>query len=1030
MRKFLLIAWLLCLCGVAYAQQTVRGRITSQEDGSGVPGATISVKGNATLATATDAEGNFQLNLPTGNETLVVTYIGYLTQEVAVNGRTQLNVALRADTKALEEVVVIGYGVQEKKLVTGATTQVKGEDLQKQNTTNALQALQGQTPGVQIASSSGQPGEGMRVLIRGVGTIHGTSPLYVVDGVITGDISYLNPADIESIDVLKDAASAAIYGSQAANGVVLVTTKQGRSNQPTRTTFDTYYGIQNLARKARVLDAKEYASIMNEAAINSGNLPWFTNEEIATLPVNTNWIDEMFVKDAVTQNYSLGVSGGSQSSIFSTSLAYTGQEGIVGGRKLSNYERYNFRINTEHTMLKDVLKLGQHLNFAYVNNNGIGVGNQYNNTLRAAFNTSPFVPMYDEEGNFFDNSESTWNSGEANPYALMVYGNQNRRNNQRLIGDVYLVLEPIKNLRFRTSLGIDYYANESRSYLPIYSLSAYSFSDYTRASQSMNKGRTLMFDNLLSYGFTLGENHNLEVMAGSSAFQTLGSGINGSNRNLVIGDLRYAWLSNATNTEGVPNMTLGGGPTDEDKRLSYFGRVSYNFKETYLLNATFRADGSSRFLDRWGYFPSVSVGWVLTNEQFLSGTQDWLSFFKLRASWGQVGNLNAGFFQYLAPVTFTNTNYVFGPDPANPTSGDVLTPGAYTSRLGNPNLKWETSEQTNIGFDARFLNGKLDFNFDWYTKTSKDWLIEAPILATAGALPPYINGGNVQNRGVEVALTYNSNLGALNYRIGVNGAYNKNEVGEIPTADKIIHGAINQLYDNAPEFYRAQNGYPIGYFWGYKTAGIFQTEAEVNAYTSNEGTLIQPTAQPGDVRYVDVNGDGQINEQDKTMIGNPNPKFTFGFNISADYKGFDFSLQATGVAGNQLVQSYRNQANPLANYTAAILDRWHGPGTSNTVPRVTQDSRNWTNFSDLYIQDGDFLRISTVTVGYNLGQLLKQNARARQFRIFASVLNLYTFTNYDGMDPEIGYTDGFAQGVDVGYYPRPRTMMLGANVRF
>ncbi|ALI98237.1 SusC/RagA family TonB-linked outer membrane protein [Rufibacter tibetensis] len=1027
MRKYLLLTWLLCLCGVAFAQQTVRGRVTSQEGGDAIIGATISVKGNASLATGTDVEGNFQLNLPTGNETLVITYIGYVTQEVAVNGRSQVNVVLKTDAKALEEVVVIGYGVQQKKLVTGATVQVKGDDLQRQSTTNALQALQGQTPGVQIASSSGQPGEGMRVVIRGLGTIANASPLYVVDGVITGDINYLNPADIESIDVLKDAASAAIYGSQAANGVVLVTTKQGKTDQPAQITFDTYYGVQNVARKARLLDAREYAGIMNEAAVNSGKAPYFNNEQLNTLPVNTDWMDEMFVKDAVTQNYSLGVSGGTQMSTFSTSLAYTGTEGVVGGKSLSNYERYNFRINSEHKLLKDVLRFGQHLTFAYVNNNGIGVGNQYNNTLRGAFNTSPFVPMYDAEGNFWNNdgkAAPVWYSGEANPYAQMVYGNQNRRNNQRLLGDVYMVVEPIKNLRFRTSLGVDYYANESRSYTPIYTLSAFSFSNFTQVNQSMGKGRTLMFDNTLSYGFNIGANHNLEVMAGSSAFQFLGSGINGSNRNLNIGDIRYAWLSNATNTEGAPNMTVGGGPTDEDKRMSYFGRVSYNFKETYLLNATFRADGTSRFLNRWGYFPSVSAGWVLTNEEFMSSTADWMSFLKLRASWGQVGNLNGGFFQYLAPVQIRNTNYIFGP-----TEG-MLTPGSYSSRLGNPDLHWETSEQTNVGFDARFLNGKVDFNFDYYIKTSKDWLIVAPILATAGAEAPFINGGNVRNSGVEVALAYNSSIGAFNYRVGVNGAYNKNRVGEIPSADGIIHGATNQLFDNAPEFYRAQNGFPIGYFYGYKTAGIFQSEAEVAAYRSAENGLIQPNAQPGDVRYVDVNGDGIITELDKTNIGNPNPEYTFGLTFSGDYKGFDFSFLASGVAGNQIVQSYRNHANPLANYTARILDRWHGPGSSNTMPRVTEDARNWTNFSDLYVQDGDFLRISNVTIGYNLGQLMKQSSRARQFRVFASVLNLYTFTKYDGMDPEIGYTDGFAQGVDVGYYPRPRTMMVGANLRF
>ncbi|WP_347158584.1 SusC/RagA family TonB-linked outer membrane protein [Pontibacter chitinilyticus] len=1016
---------LCCLCGTVYAQQVVRGRVTSQADGTGLPGVSVRVKSDPSKGTASDVEGNYQLEVPAGDVTLVYSFTGFKPQEVPVNNRSVIDVALGEDVQALEEVVVVGYGTQQKKLVTGATTQVSGEDIQKQSTTNALQALQGQAPGVQIASTSGQPGEGMRVIVRGLGTVGNAGPLYVVDGVLTGDISYLNPADIASIDVLKDAASAAIYGSQAANGVVLITTRQGKSGQPAKITFDTYYGLQNIARKADMLNSSEYAAIMNEAAVNSGKLPYFTNEQIGAMGEGTNWMDEMFVKNAVTQSYTLGVSGGSENSTFSTSLGYTSQEGIVGGKSLSNYERYNLLINSEHSLYKDVIKVGEHLTFAYINNNGIGVGNQYNNSLRGAFNTSPFVPMYDENGNFYDNSNSTWNTGEANPYAQMVYGNQNKRNNQRLLGDMYLLVQPLKNLRFRTSIGLDYGANESRSFAPTYTLSAYAFNNTTRVNQSLGKGRTLLWDNLLTYNFNLNEDHAFEVMVGTSAYQNDGSSIYGSNTDLVFNDLEHAWLSNSTNSLGAPYMSVTGSPYPQDRRMSYFGRLNYNYKETYLLNTTFRADGSSRFAkgNRWGYFPSVSAGWVISNESFMQDTQDWMSFFKLRASWGQVGNQNINFFQYLAPVAFAYTNYTFG------TKEGVLTPGAYPSRLGNPDVRWETSEQTDIGFDARFLNSKLDVNFDWYDKTTKDWLIEAPILATAGAAPPFINGGDVKNTGVELGLTYNDNIGEFNYSVGVNGAYNKNKVGRIPTADGIIHGEANQLFDNSLEFYRAQNGYPIGYFWGLQTAGIFQNEEEVATYRSPDGGQLQPNAEPGDVKYVDQNGDGIINDQDRTIIGNPNPDYTFGLTLSADYKGFDFSLLASGVAGNQIVQSYRNQANQYANYTSAILDRWHGPGSSNTMPRVTEDARNWTNFSDLYVHDGDFLRISNLTVGYDFGKMIKKSYLS-QVRIYASVQNLYTFTKYEGMDPEIGYSIGFSQGVDLGYYPRPRTVMIGANLKF
>ena len=1014
---------LLVLNHPSFAQQRqVIGRVTGTSNGQPIPGVVIKVKGK-TGGAATDQNGAYSIQAQAG-DVLQFSSIGFTTKEATVAATGNINVSLAEDNQELEEVVVVGYGVQQKKLVTGATVQVKGETLQRQSTTNALQGLQGQTPGVQIASTSGQPGEAMRVTIRGLGTIGNSGPLYVVDGVLTGDITYLNAADIESIDVLKDAASAAIYGSQAANGVVLVTTRTGKRGQQAAITFDAYAGIQNVAKKTDMLNASEFASIMNEAAINGGKQPIFTNDQILAYGEGTNWLDQMFVKDALTQNYSLGASGASDVSVFSTAFSYTSQEGIVGGKDLSNYERYSFRINSEHNFYTDILKIGQHLTYTDINNNGIGVGNQYNNALRGAFNTSPFVKMYDENGNFFDNSSSSWNNGEANPYAQMVYGNQNRRNNQRLLGDVYLTVEPIKNLKFRTSLGMDYNAAESRSFVPIYQLSIYAYNLTTRASQSMNKGKSLIWDNLLSYKFNVNNDHELEVMAGSSAYQADGSNIFGTNTNLIFEDLDHAWLSNATG-KNIAGISLGGAPYDEDRRMSYFGRLNYNYKQTYLLNATFRADGSSRFSsqNRWGYFPSISAGWVATNEKFMEGQRSWLDFFKLRASWGQVGNQNIAAFQYLAPITLSNTNYIFGPEEG------TLVPGAYPSRIANPGLKWETSEQSNIGFDANILKGMLSINFDWYQKTTKDWLISAPILATAGADAPFINGGNVKNTGVELAITFKNKVGDFNYSIGVNGAYNKNTVGNIPTADGIVHGLTNQLFDNAQEFYRAQSGFPIGYFWGLKTNGIFQNEVEVQAYQAN-GRQIQPTAAPGDVRYVDLNGDGTIDGADRTMIGNPNPDYTFGITLSGDYKGFDFSVVASGVAGNDIVQSYRNQANPYGNYTSRILDRWRGEGSSNTTPRVTEDNRNWTNFSDLYVQSGDYLRISNVTLGYDLGRVFKKSY-LKQVRLYASALNLYTFTKYDGMDPEIGYgSEGFSSGVDVGYYPRPRTFMFGANFRF
>ncbi len=1010
--------WLASVCfflvGLASAQaqkQVVSGKITDAT-GAALPGVSILVKGT-TFGTSADVDGNYSLQA-SPDDVLVLTFIGYKSKEVVVGNQTQLDVTMEEDISTLQEVVVVGYGEQKKALNTGANLQVKGEDLLKQSSTNALQALQGQAPGVQITSTSGQPGEAMKVTIRGVGSNVGNNPLYVVDGVIVSDITYLNNGDIASLTVLKDAASAAIYGSQASNGVVLITTKKGKSGRA-QVTFDSYYGIQNVAKKVDLLNAKEYAVIANEAAVNSGNSPVYSNAQIDSLgSAGTNWMDKMFVKDAVTQNYSIGVSGGNETSVYSSSLSYLSQAGIVGGKDLSNYKRYNFRFNSEHKLFKDVVTVGENMNFAFVDNHGIGVGNQYNNSLRGAFQTTPLLKD--------DKADTVGMFNQANPYYQMVYNNQSRNKTQRVIGNVYFQVEPIKNLKFRSSLGIDYSSSDGQAYRPEFKLSIYSFNNNPQVSQSTSKKQAILWDNLLSYGFTLAAKHRFDVMAGTSVYKYSGSFLNASRTGSVFNDVEHAWVNNGTSS----TATATGGADDPDHRLSFFGRLNYNFEETYLFNATFRADGSSKFAkgNQWGYFPSVSAGWVITNESFMDNTSNWLNSLKLRASWGQVGSQSTPAFQYQSPIRFTNTYYIFG------NAEGTLTPGSYPSRLSNPDLKWETSEQTDIGFDAAFLNGRFNVNLDWYIKTNRNWLINPPILATAGADAPYINGGGVTNKGIELALAYNNSLGDLNYRIGVNGAYNKNTVSNIPNADGIIHGQQFQIYDNSPEFNRASNGYPVGYFWGYKTNGLFQTEADVASYTSNEGTLLQPSAKPGDVRYVDVTGDGVIDESDKTMIGNPNPKFTFGFSVGADYKGFDLSIQASGVTGNQIVQSYRSPSNKYANYTTEMLDRWHGAGTSNRIPRVTETGENWANFSDLYVHDGDYLRINNVTLGYDLTKIIKQNYLT-QCRLYVSALNLFTFTKYNGMDPEIGYgPDAFTSGVDVGYYPRPRTYMVGLNVKF
>jgi TonB-linked SusC/RagA family outer membrane protein len=1045
----------------------VNGTILSQRTSEPIPGATITVKKTSRSAVS-DMAGKFSINAAAG-EVLVISSIGFATQEATV-GSGELRITLQEADLQLENVVVIGYGTQKKKLVTGATSQVKGEDLARLNTTNALQALQGQAAGVNITSTSGQPGGGFKVSIRGVGTIGNANPLYVVDGVITNDITYLNNSDIASVDILKDAASCAIYGINGANGVVLITTRSGKSGKKDgQISIDAYYGVQNIARKLPLLNAEQYATMQNEAAINSGKAPLFTQAQIdalatgsSLLPAHgTDWLNQLFSSNVPIQNYNVSANGGSEVSSYSLGGSYTEQGGIIGGAKLSDYKRINFKANSERKMYNGALKIGEHLTFSMIDQKGVADGGLYSgNVLAGAIGTSPLLAMYDEKGNYLSSLNSTiynggvWNNTEANPYALMQYNNQNATKTQRLMGNVYAELQPIKNLRIRSTFGLNYTSSANHSYRPVYDkLSIYAFNLYENISQGGSQGYTWNFDNTINYLFNIKE-HKFDVLAGTALRKYQGTWLNGSNTGATLfGSFDRGYLSNsaatsismsadtsAANRQTVTNtMSLNGNANAVYAQSSFFGRVNYSFKEKYLASAIFRADGSTMFAPghQWGYFPSLSAGWVASSEDFMESAKTWLNFLKLRASWGTNGNDGIDAFNYLSLISLSNARYNFGSD------NTTLTQGSYPQTIGVESTKWETSRQTNIGIDARFLNNKLDMSLDWYNKTTRDWLIAAPLLATAGVSnPPYINGGDVTNKGIELQLSYNGNIGHdFTYNVSGSYAYNKNVVNNIPTADGIIHGGTNSLFVNGPEFFRAAAGNPIGYFWGYKSAGIFQNTADVQAWQGKNG-LLQPNAQPGDLKLVDLNGDGVIDAKDKTNIGDPNPHHIFGFRFSANYKNFDLSVTTNGVAGNKIVQSYRSPGQ-WANSTTDILSRWHGEGTSNTMPRITQNSSNWVEFSDLYIHDGSYLRVSNITLGYDLAKVIRSK-NLSQFRLYVAAQNLITFTKYSGMDPEIGASapDGsgisattnnphsFGQGVDNGFYPRPRVFMAGVNIIF
>ncbi len=1027
--------------GAALSAKSISGTVLSSTDNEPLIGATIQVEGTQG-GTITDFEGNFNIEASEG-QTLVVSYIGYITKKVKVEGVTTLTITLDEDKASLDEVVVIGYGVQKKKLVTGATLQVKGEDVAKLNTSNPLQALQGQTPGMTIISESGQPGEGIKVNIRGLGTTGSSGPLYIIDGV-RGDISTLNPSDIESIDVLKDAASAAIYGSQSANGVVLVTTKSGKEGRSV-VSFDAYYGWQSAPRKTNMLNAQQYMAIMDEQNINSGgsaynweNYSSIWNYDEAgnrTSVINTDWVDAMLKDNAQTYSANLGITGGNQKGNYAVTLGYMNQEGIVGGSAVSNYSRYNFRINSDYQVIDNFLKVGEQVSFIYYKKNGLSVGNAYNNGLRSAFGTSPLAPIYSSNGKYGspynDTTNSDWYNADGNPYGALMTKNNNRTQNVTVTANAYAEMEFIKNLKFRTTLGVKYDSNNYRSYTPLYHFSLYDYNDTrTGVSQSASDGFGITWTNTLTYDFDI-KDHHFNAMIGYEAYRTEGQSIYAANGSLRDGfeTWTYAYLSNGTAKNQEGGLSVSGTPWDEERMVSYFGRIGWNWKETYMLNATLRCDGSSRFAEghRFGWFPSVSAGWVVTNEKFMEPVLNVMDYFKIRASWGQVGNQNIGNYMYLAPMSFSNYNYNFG----TTLGSEADQWGAVPTRIGNDEITWETSEQFDLGFDARFLNQRLNVNFDFYVKTTKDWLVQPPVLATVGTGAPYINGGDVKNTGVELGISWNDRIGKdFRYYVNANGAYNKNKVGNIPNEDGIIHGEGGSvLYDNSGEFYRASNGEPIGYFWGFKTAGVFQNEQEIKNWIAAGNGVLQSDVKPGDVKYYDINHDGIINDDDKVNLGNGMPDFTYGFSFGFDYKGFDFSLQANGQTGNKIVQSYRNVGTTTANYTTAILNRWTGEGTSNTLPRVTNTNVNY-QFSDLFIQDGDFLRISNITLGYDFSKLIKSKFIS-QCRLYAQVQNAFTFTKYDGMDPEIGYgNSGWVSGIDYGYYPRPRTFLFGVNLKF
>ena len=1047
-RSLLCFLLLFLACGSSvFAQSKIISGIVASA-GEPLMGASIAEKGT-TNGTITDKDGRFTLSV-SPDAALVVSYLGYKTTTVHVKGKSFLNIELSPAMNMLDEFVAIGYGVQQKKLITGATVQVKGDDIAKLNTVNTLGALQSQTPGVNITKQSGKPGEGFKVTIRGLGTIGNSAPLYIIDGVPNGDISMLSPSDIESVDVLKDAASAAIYGARAANGVILVTTKQGKKGKAS-IEYDGYIGFQNLAKTVTPLNAKQYLEILNEAGYDrqyfADRIPGSILEGVDNGTfTGTNWLKEMTRENAPQMGHAVNVTSGNDISTYSFGFSYTSQEPVIGLENpevKSLYERYTLRLNSEHHLIKkgdlNVLTFGETMTAGFVNSTGLGMGtgNLYWNDVRSALAGNPLLPVYDENNNYHTPLEGL-DYQSVNPIAQMDYlrSRVNSRNYSAR-GSLYLIFEPIKNLKWRSTFGYAYNGGTSREYTPVYRLNSVNFSDQDKVTQSSWNGLQWSWDNTVSYEFTLNDFHKFNVLVGNSLERWgFGENLGGSNKGSEFNSFEYAYLSNVkTVTSGT--TTVSGSPWDDGGLVSFFGRVNYDYAGKYMASVTMRADGSSNFArgHRWGYFPSVSAGWNIHEENFFKENVNFMDQLKLRASWGENGNCNIGRLAYLETIAIGNaTNaaiYYFGEDKS------AYTIGAYADKIANPDLTWETSRQTDIGLDTRFLKGRLGFSFDWYEKLTLGWLVKPQGLGIWGTDAPYINGGDIRNTGVEIGLDWTDQVGDFTYSIKGNMSYNRNRVLSIDNDEGFINGTSNVLTHNTTYLARAEVGQPLGFFHGYKTNGIFQTQEQIDAYTWTDpetgvSQKILPDAKPGDVIFVDLNNNGTIDDGDKTFIGDPTPDVTYGLSITMGYKGFDFSLTGYGVAGNQIAKSYRNNTNTtFDNYTTEILGRWHGEGTSNRLPSLNGSTINYGYVSDLYIEDGDYFRISNVTLGYDFSRLIKSKYLS-QLRVYASVQNLFTFTNYSGMDPEIGYGGGddWTSGIDLGYYPGARTYMFGVNLKF
>ncbi len=1035
---FLGIIFLLLFQQTTIAQQLVQG-VVKDINGNTLPGVTVMVKGTKN-ATATDVKGNFKLQLTTAEATLSATMLGFENNDFKAISGQFITVILKVSMSELKEVVVVGYGSVTKKEITGAVSVIKASDIDNMPVRSVADILQGKASGVTVSQSSGSPGSASVVRIRGVGSINGsTDPLYIVDGLPQTDINYLNPNDIESIAVHKDASVAAIYGSRASNGVIIITTKSGAKNDKVTVTYDNYIGIQSPWKRPQMLSASEYITYKNLAATNAGAAKLFdfsTQVNIdsvlrfvaaTTGPDGTDWWNEITNYNAPTQSHNLSVSGGGKAASYLSSLSYVNQDGIVNG---SDYERLSWR-NNVNSQVSNRVKLNTNLGLTYEGRHVTDENNPFTGTIFSAMAADPITPVFRndlqglpsflngikagyEPNNVFSQYAGVLYSNKRNPVAQIERLKQSFYETLSIKGGVTADVKILKTLNFQTRVGMDLNRSLSTGFTPKYSLNAFDVESFNTVSNGSFTSNYFVSENTFNYDESWGKYH-LTALAGISAEATKVSLFNAAIQGFVNNDVDMRILS-----AGTVNPSASGYPYS-NSLSSYFGRIGFDYDGKYIIAANIRRDGSSRFADgyRWGTFPSVSAAWRFTEEDyFKESTANWLSDGKIRASYGLIGNQNIGSGAYLSTYgSSIYDRYVFGD-----TDSNFI--GAGRISTGNSVLQWETSKQLDIGLDLSLLNGKLNFTADYFDKNVENMLMIVP-LPTALGYPtsPYSNAGNMQNKGWEFDLSYNNTDGELKYNISGNISTYSNKVTKLGNGEPIFSTAhLGEIIT------KTEVGMPIGYYYGYITNGIFQNAAQV------EGSAQRDVSTPGDIRFKDLNGDDILDADDRTLIGNPWPDFVYGLTTNLNYKGFDISLFFQGSQGNDVMNILRYDTESGTSYNNApkgFLEKsWSGEGSTDRYHKISQNQGLNGSVSDYFVEDGSYLRLKNLQVGYTLKTNVLQKMKMNNLRVFVGAQNLFTLTGYTGLDPEMGSADPKLTGIDQGFYPQARTFIVGVNAKF